>query len=65
MSVHRVRLDVPTTGRGTYEITDQVQSAVAASGVREGLCSVFVHHTSASLLLCERAEGHAQTEAKG
>lgn len=56
MSVHRVRLDVPTTGRGTYEITDQVQSAVAASGVRDGLCSVFVHHTSASLLLCERAD---------
>ena len=56
MSVHRSRVEVRTTGRGTYEITDRVQSAVAAAGVSEGLCSVFVHHTSASLILCERAD---------
>ena len=56
MTVHRTSLAVPTTGRGTYEITDAVQSAVAASGVREGLASVFVHHTSASVIVCERAD---------
>lgn len=56
MSVHRSVFEVSTRGRGTYEITDRVQSAVAASGVREGLCAVFVHHTSASLMLCERAD---------
>lgn len=47
---------VAATGRGTYEITGQVQSAVREAGVKTGLCNVFVHHTSASLMLCENAD---------
>jgi secondary thiamine-phosphate synthase enzyme len=47
---------VDTRGRGTYEITSEVQRAVAASGVHEGLCTVFVHHTSASLVISENAD---------
>ena len=47
---------VATRGRGFYDITDEVQRAVAHSGAREGLCHVFLHHTSASLLLCENAD---------
>lgn len=43
-------------GRGTSDITDRVQGAVAESGIREGLCTVFIHHTSASLILCENAD---------
>lgn len=49
-------LTVATRGRGFYDITDEVQRAVAESGAREGLCTVFLHHTSASLLLCENAD---------
>ncbi len=49
-------LVVHTKGRGTQDLTERVQEAVAASGVREGLCNVFVHHTSASLILCENAD---------
>lgn len=49
-------IDVMTEGRGTYDITSKVQQAVAASGVTTGLCHVFVHHTSASLILCENAD---------
>jgi secondary thiamine-phosphate synthase enzyme len=45
-----------TQGRGTYEITDAVQRAVEASGVRQGLCTVFVHHTSASIIINENAD---------
>lgn len=45
-----------TRGRGTSEITDRVQGIVAESGIRDGLCTVFVHHTSASLILCENAD---------
>ncbi|MCB9595063.1 MAG: YjbQ family protein [Sandaracinaceae bacterium] len=50
------KLVVETRGRGTYEITAEVQRAVAQSGVTEGLCTVFVHHTSASLIICENAD---------
>ncbi len=49
-------LSVTTQGRGTYDITRSVQQQVRASGVRIGLCHVFVHHTSASLILCENAD---------
>lgn len=42
--------------RGTYDITERVQGVVAASGQAAGLCSVFVHHTSASLIVCENAD---------
>jgi secondary thiamine-phosphate synthase enzyme len=45
-----------TRGRGTYDITGEVEVAVRESGIRTGLCHVFVHHTSASLLLCENAD---------
>ncbi|WNG24064.1 YjbQ family protein [Cystobacter fuscus] len=55
--MYRAReLTVATRGRGFYDITDEVQRAVAASGAREGLCTIFLHHTSASLLLCENAD---------
>ena len=53
---HREPFVIETEGRGTYEITDRVQRAVAQSGVEEGLCTVFVHHTSASLIICENAD---------
>lgn len=55
MTVHRASIELRTHGRGTHDLTARVQSTVAASGVREGLCNVFVHHTSASLMLCENA----------
>ena len=48
--------EVATRGRGTFDITQEVQAAVAESGVANGLCNVFLHHTSASLILCENAD---------
>ncbi len=53
---HQQNLDLLTAGRGTYNITQEVQKAVAASGIITGLCHVFVQHTSASLILCENAD---------
>ena len=47
---------VGTTGRGTYDISRDVQAAVQESGVGIGICHVFVQHTSASLMLCENAD---------
>jgi len=53
---HAESLTFRTEGRGTYEITRDVQRVVRDSGVARGLCTVFVHHTSASLIVCENAE---------
>ncbi len=47
---------VDTRGRGTYDFTRDVQDAVRASGVRTGLCHLFIRHTSASMMLCENAD---------
>ena len=49
-------LTVTTRGRGSYDITRDVQRIVSASGIEGGLCHVFIHHTSASLMLCENAD---------
>ncbi|GAB0148665.1 MULTISPECIES: secondary thiamine-phosphate synthase enzyme YjbQ [Marichromatium] len=54
--IEQHRLSIATRGRGTYEITDAVQQRVCQSAIVTGLCHVFVHHTSASLLLCENAD---------
>ncbi len=43
-------------GRGTYRIDDRVARIVTDSGIAKGLCHVFCHHTSASLILCENAD---------
>jgi len=50
------RLTAATRGRGTYDITREVERIVRESGIRTGLCHMFVHHTSASLILCENAD---------
>ena len=53
---HAESFALETKGRGAYEITGRVGRAVAASGIDRGLCNVFVHHTSASLMICENAD---------
>lgn len=50
------RIQIATEGRGTYDLTAEVQSIVRRSGIDTGLCNVFVRHTSASLMLCENAD---------
>ncbi len=52
----QTEIRVPTRGRGTYDLTADVQSAVRESGVEAGLCNIFIRHTSASLMLCENAD---------
>jgi len=50
------RIQVRTRGQGLYEITDAVTEWVSAQGVREGLATLFVQHTSASLVVQENAD---------
>ena len=49
-------LPIDTDGRGTYDLTADVQRTVADSGIATGICQVFICHTSASLMLCENAD---------
>jgi secondary thiamine-phosphate synthase enzyme len=62
MHVKTIRLEVSTKGKGTYEITDQVEDAVAAAGVREGIVTIFVQHTSCSLVIMENAAPAARRD---
>lgn len=62
MSVHTAQLEIKTTGKGTYEISDQVAAEVRASGVRVGTVTVFVQHTSCSLIIMENAAPAARRD---
>jgi len=54
--IHQRELSIATRGRGTYEISHEVQTAVREAGISTGMCHVFIRHTSASLMLCENAD---------
>jgi secondary thiamine-phosphate synthase enzyme len=53
---------IGTRGKGLYEVTDQVRSWVEASGMRLGLLTLHVRHTSASLLIQENADPEVQRD---
>jgi secondary thiamine-phosphate synthase enzyme len=56
VKVHQDTLDVSTRGRGLIDVSRKVQEIVDASGITTGLCTVFVQHTSASLVIQENAD---------
>jgi secondary thiamine-phosphate synthase enzyme len=60
MTVERLRISVP--GQGLHEFTDQVEKVVASSGISEGICTVFIQHTSASLTIQENADPSARRD---
>ena len=55
MRVQHEKFEVGTNGKGTYEITDDVQDKIDKSGVRNGAVTIFVQHTSCSLTAMENA----------
>jgi len=57
-------VEVRTAGRSIVDVSDRIADVVAGSGVGAGLCTVFIHHTSASLLITENADPtvHADLE---
>ncbi len=55
-TIHRKEFTVRTSGRGFTDLTQRVNTFVSGSGVREGLCNVFLVHTSASLIIGENAD---------
>ena len=58
------RITITTSGQGLYEFTDQANAFVRQSGEAEGLLTVFVRHTSCSLLIQENADPDVQRDLK-
>lgn len=54
--------EIATRGRGSYLITQEIQGYIADAGIRIGVAHIFVHHTSASLLLCENADSEVRAD---
>ena len=62
MKLETAQLAVPTRGRGTYDITHAVEAEVAHSGIRDGQLTLFIRHTSASLIVCENADPRVRSD---
>ena len=60
MRVSQVQLEVRTNGKRLYEITEDVQSKIDACGMRNGTVTVFVQHTSCSVVIMENADPSAR-----
>jgi len=54
--VYQETINITTSGRGTIELTRDVEKIITQSGINVGVCNVFIQHTSASLVLCENAD---------
>src|SRR5678815_5130208 len=62
MKAHADSFSISTRGKGTYEVTEAVERIVSASGVSTGTATVFLQHTSASLVIYENADRSARTD---
>lgn len=60
----QTQLTINTRGQGLYEFTDQVKDFVDRQGTQEGLLTVFIRHTSCSLLIQENADRDVQRDLK-
>ena len=54
--IHQDSIEIATQGRSTVEITREVDRITRDSGISRGLCHLFIHHTSASLMVTENAD---------
>src|SRR6476646_4107639 len=64
MHVHHEGLEVRTHGKGLYEIIDDVHSKIDKCGIQNGTVTVFVQHTSCSIVIMENADPTAQRDLK-
>ena len=55
-------ISIPVRGQGLHSITDRVRPVVSACGLPEGLCTLFIRHTSASLLIQENYDDSARLD---
>ena len=62
MEVHHAQIEIRTKGKGTYEITDAVQSQIDEARLKSGVVTIFVQHTSCSLIIMENAAPAARRD---
>ena len=62
MNVSHDQLELRTRGKGLFEITDEIQAKIDRSGVRNGTVTVFVQHTSCSIVIMENADPTARDD---
>ena len=60
-----VELEILVERAGLYDVTEQVSEIVSGSGINEGLVTVFIHHTSASLVIQENADPSVLADLQG
>lgn len=65
MRIYQEKIDVPTNGKGPVDLTSRVREVVRASGISTGLCTVFVQHTSAGLVIQENADPSVLRDLEG
>ena len=62
MPAHAEAFELRTRGKGTYQVTAEVAGIVQRSGIKTGIVTVFVRHTSASLVIMENADPSARRD---
>ena len=62
MHVHHEQLEVRTDGKGLYEITDEIESKIDKCQIQNGTVTVFVQHTSCSIVIMENADPTARRD---
>jgi secondary thiamine-phosphate synthase enzyme len=62
MKWHKAELNIVTRGKGLYPFTEQVEGKIVEWGIREGLCVLYIQHTSASLLINENYDPTAKLD---
>lgn len=60
--IFQTSFTVDTPGRGSRSILKEINVSLAGSGISAGICLIFVHHTSASLMLCENADPEVRAD---
>src|SRR4051794_16780484 len=62
MIINQHFLEFHTSGRGMLDITGPVSDEIAKSNIQTGFCQLFLHHTSASIVICENADLDVQKD---
>lgn len=60
--IYQHTFQIQTKGRGMINITPEVSAVLSETTIDKGMCHVFLHHTSASLILCENADPEVQRD---
>ncbi len=60
--IGQYQLHIQTPGRATIDVTTEIEQLVRKSGINSGLCHLFIHHTSAPLMITVNADSHVRRD---